>query len=424
MYPDRRKKEIGGDTPAPSEMPEDTTQVQAIAGPGPSTIASRQAQSTPSPTTTPQTRAQNHEDETAPLEELDKLADELEELLGRDDILEVTDEMTESTVITQILARVQAGQEPLSAGAYPDRLEEEEWIEVDNLLDGDIPSQPSIRPISMKEATDHPRLQLVLKSITKRIMKRRRTFRRTGQEKDEEVAPAVPPSTPYHSPESVSSPKSSPSKRSSPFKVLAQAKSAMARRIHFRSSPTERDVTHDDQYHIDIDKASDHEVPPTSTDHDTSFDSTSSLPAEDSIEIEPEVPQDESPALLFPHDSLIANIHRFMRYSSAAYGVSPYNRHVSHSGLTSSNTFYVYLALGIANTTSRALHNITSTPGFLLNIPISLSILYSIHHTQLLAPTTVNYLWCTMSAWIIASRRSSCESKTEVELIVERAAGH
>lgn len=388
-------------------------------------MASRQAQSTStsSPTTTPQTRAQNHEDETAPREELEQLADELEELLGRDDILEVTDEMTESTVITQILERVQAGQEPISAGVHPDRLEEEEWIEVDNLLDGDIP-QPPVRPISVKEATDHPRLQLVLKSITKRIMKRRRTIRRTRQEEDEEVAPAVPPSTPHHSPESAFSPKSSPSKRSSPFKVLAQARSAVARRLHFRSSPPERDVTHDDRYHIDIDKASDHEVPPTSTDHDTSFDSTSSLPAEDSIEIEPEVPQDESPALLFPHDSLIANIHRFMRYSSAAYGVSPYHYHESYSTLTPSNTFYVYLALGIANTTSRALPNITSIPGLLLNIPISLSILCSIHHTQPLAPTTVNYLWCTMSAWIIASRRSSCESKTEVELIVERAAGH
>lgn len=30
----------------------------------------------------------------------------------------------------------------------------------------------------------------------------------------------------------------------------------------------------------------------------------------------------ESPASLFPHDSLIKNVHRFMRYSSAAYGVS------------------------------------------------------------------------------------------------------
>jgi len=373
-------------------MPEDTTQVQAIAGPGPSTIASRQAQSTPSPTTTPETRAQNLEDETAPLEELDKLADELEELLGRDDILEVTDEMTESTVITQILERVQAGQEPISAGAYPDRLEEEEWIEVDNLLDGDIPSQPPVRPISVKEATDHPRLQLVLKNITKQIMKRRRTFRRTRQEEDEEIAPAVPPSTPYHSPESVSSPKSSPSKRSSPFRVLAQAKSAVARRLHFRSSPPERNVTHDHQSDIDIDKASDHEVPPTSIEQDISFDSTSSLPAEESIEIEPEMPKDESPALLFPHDSLIANIHRFMRYSSAAYGVSPYYYHESYSTLTSSNTSYVYSALGIANTTSRALHNITLIPGLLLNIPISLSILYSIPHIPPLARAIMNCL--------------------------------
>ena len=30
----------------------------------------------------------------------------------------------------------------------------------------------------------------------------------------------------------------------------------------------------------------------------------------------------DSPAALFPHDSLIKNIYRFMRYSSAAYGVS------------------------------------------------------------------------------------------------------
>jgi hypothetical protein len=32
---------------------------------------------------------------------------------------------------------------------------------------------------------------------------------------------------------------------------------------------------------------------------------------------------EDSSGMLFPPDSLVRNIHRFMRYSSAAYGVSP-----------------------------------------------------------------------------------------------------
>jgi hypothetical protein len=289
---------------------DDTRQGQAIAGPGPSTMVSRQA----SPTPHHRTSLPTDTDDTAPLQELDKLADELEELLGRDDILEVTDEITESIVITQILEKAQAGQN--LRGEYPDRSEEEEWIEVDNLLDGDT-HQPPIRPISLNEATDHPRLQLVLKNITKRIMTRRRTFRRVRHEdeQEEEMGPIVPPSTPHRSPGSVTSPKSSPSKRSSPFKVLVQAKSAVARRLRFRSGPSTESSPKSPGN--DIEAGSDHDVPP-----DTSSDTTSFLPAEETIENEAELPKDELPALLFPHDSLIANIHRFMRYSSAAYGVS------------------------------------------------------------------------------------------------------
>jgi hypothetical protein len=314
VYPGSRRKEIGANSTETLDLKGDTNQDQAIAGPGPSTMASRQVSPTPYPTTNPPTDI----DDTAPLQELDKLADELEELLGRDDILEITDEMTESTVITQILERAQAGQNP--RGEHPvDRLEEEEWIEVDNLLDGDI-HQPPIRPISLEDATDHPRLQLVLRNITKRIRTRRRTFRRARHEDEQdEMGPIVPPSTPHHSPESLASPKSSPSKRSSPFKVLVQAKSAVARRLRFRSSPPTESSPKDSD--IDM-KTSEHEVSPHSNEPDTSADTTSSLNADRTIENEAELPKDELPALLFPHDSLIANIHRFMRYSSAAYGVS------------------------------------------------------------------------------------------------------
>jgi hypothetical protein len=310
VYPRSRKKEIGANSTEIVDRIDDMIQDQAIAGPGPSTTASRQVQATPYPTSNLPTDA----DDTAPLQELDRLADELEELLGRDDILEVTDEMTESTVITQILEKAQAGQN--LKGEYADRLEEEEWIEVDKLLDGDI-HQPPIRPISLKEATDHPHLQLVLKNITKRIMIRRRTLRKDGQ--GDEMGPSVPPSTPRHSPESVASPKSSPSKRLSPFKVLVQAKSAVARRLRFRSSPPREDSPKDPD--IDI-ETSEHEVSPHMDEPETSADTTSSLTTEETIEDEAELPKDELPALLFPHDSLIVNIHRFMRYSSAAYGVS------------------------------------------------------------------------------------------------------
>jgi hypothetical protein len=31
---------------------------------------------------------------------------------------------------------------------------------------------------------------------------------------------------------------------------------------------------------------------------------------------------EDTPDKIFPHDDLVRNIHRFMRYSSAAYGVS------------------------------------------------------------------------------------------------------
>jgi hypothetical protein len=304
---------------------------QAVSGPGPSTMDSRKARSAPIPRPLPSASHSQHEEQIPdlqqndPNQELDNLANELEELMGRDDIIEVTDDLTESTVITQLLERVQAGRLTPQA----ESAEEEEWIEVDKVLDGEETSfnGPSpIRPIPLKDATDHPRLHMVLKNITRRIMSRRGSAHSRLEGMGIEVEPGfdaryqTPPDTPQHSPDSGSPVKSSPSKRSSPFKAIVQAKSAFARRPRFHTSPPEdseetinpvagllRGEVHKD-------------IPVIKPD---TRQTTEGEQSADEPEILADLPQDEVSDLLFPHDSLIANLHRFMRYSSAAYGVSP-----------------------------------------------------------------------------------------------------
>jgi hypothetical protein len=310
----------------------------AIAGPGPSTTASRQAREAPPLPTARSTTATSlsasesathtpHTNRHRVDPDLDRLANELEELVGRDDIMELSDELTESTVITQLLATAREGQR---------MSEEEEWIEVDDMLNGEIPSitneSTRIRPISAGDGSDHPRLQLVLKTITKRIMKRRRTFQRRGHGDDipmeavDAISPPTPHSTPYTSPESVptNSPKSSPSKRSSPFKALSQAKAAVARRLHLSSppkpdpDPVELSGPSSSERSESMDRSS-HSVDIADTSGDTASLGVAPSVIESS---KSEQPQEETPGSLFPHDGLVVNIHRFMRYSSAAYGVS------------------------------------------------------------------------------------------------------
>jgi hypothetical protein len=297
----------------------ETMEGGAIAGPGPSTMASRQAQSTPpspvhstphhsnDPITERPHLAQHHQ------QEMNHLADELEDLMGRDDIAKVTDDLAESSIITQILERVQTTPQNL--------IEEEEWIEVDRVLDGEDTSSNGIaplRPIPLTDPVDHTRLHTVLENMTRRIMKRRVS---SGHDWDMERL-KTPKASPHLSPESGSPPKSSPSKRSSPFKALVQAKSAFARRLRFRSSPTEDEEGYDDptvntleqtEYERATETVDQPETLPRS-DHDETVEWP---------ETKADLPKDEIPDMLFPHDSLITNLHRFMRYSSAAYGVSP-----------------------------------------------------------------------------------------------------
>ena len=352
---------------------ENSTDEGATAGPGPGTLAMRQAQSI-SPPRMPainplldigQAPTQSEQQDT--VQELEDLADELEELMGQDGIIEVTDELTESTVLIQVLERVQAGRvSPRQS------LEEEEWTEVDKVLTGKettLNGPSPIRPISLKDATDHPRLHMVLKNMTRRIMKRRRfgNIQRDDTERDIQVASeaqchtrqddanhtpdsgsplkttstersspfdasvrdriTTPSATPSHSDESGSPSGSSSSKRSSPFKALVQAKSAFARRLRFRRSPSNDDDVADSVVHGPGESARESTVksrpiiPEVEETVHGPIQSQDDEMAEASVS-DAELPKDEKPDLLFPHDTLISNIHRFMRYSSAAYGVS------------------------------------------------------------------------------------------------------
>jgi hypothetical protein len=290
----------------------------AIAGPGPSTMASRQAQTTPpspvhstphhsnDPETVRPHLAQHHQ------QEMNHLADELEDLMGRDDIAKVTDDLAESSIITQILEQVQTTPQDL--------IEEEEWIEVDRVLDGEDISSNGIaplRPIPLTDPVDHTRLHTVLENMSRRIMKRR-----VSRSHDWDMERSkTPKASPHLSPESGSPPKSSPSKRSSPFKALVQAKSAFARRLRFRSSPTEDEEGYDDPT-VNTSEQTEYERATETVDPPITLPRSNQNEVVEGPETKADLLEDEIPDMLFPHDSLITNLHRFMRYSSAAYGVS------------------------------------------------------------------------------------------------------
>ena len=292
----------------------------AIAGPGPSTMALRQAQSTPpSPVHSTPHHSNDPETERPHLakhhqQEMNHLADELEDLMGRDDIARVADESAESSIITQILEQIQTTPN--------DTAEEEEWIEVDRVLDGEDTSSngiPPLRPIPLTDPVDHTRLHTVLENMSRRIMKRR--VSRSTHDWDMEGA-QTPKASPQFSPESGSPPKSSPSKRSSPFKALVQAKSAFARRLRFRSSPGEDEVDYDDPT-VNTSEQTEYERATETVDQPETLPRSNQNEVVEGPETMADLPKDEIPDVLFPHDSLITNLHRFMRYSSAAYGVSP-----------------------------------------------------------------------------------------------------
>jgi len=290
----------------------------AIAGPGPSTTASRQAQRRPPshvhPSSEHPSDAGNERPHVAKhhQQEMNHLADELEDLMGRDDIAKVTDELAESGIITQILEQVQTTPQDL--------VEEEEWMEVDRVLDGQDTSSNGtspLRPIPLTDPVDHTRLHTVLENMSRRIMKRR-VSRSHDWDMERFKTPRL---SPHLSPESGSPPKSSPSKRSSPFKALVQAKSAFARRLRFRSSPSEDEVD-DDNRPDDILQQTQCERATGTVDRPQALPRSDHNQMVEGPETKADLPKDEIPDVLFPHDSLITNLHRFMRYSSAAYGVS------------------------------------------------------------------------------------------------------
>ena len=256
--------------------PENGHHSQAIAGPGPSTLASRERRST-SPSekvngrfwmqdsaqqqySSRKTAAGPSKSNSTNVEDLW----ELENLVGesgneeydgppdetirqerrlkrmRDDMVEITDELSESTIITQMLERVhddgrrwsspwhahaRQRSAPLPDVTFEDAEDEElgnrvstitksprrqsmasllsteddnDWIEVDQLLDevrdkeeDDIASAPnesaSVGTMSYREALEHPsvnaeRIQLVLKTMTNKLLQRKRTVRRVRAE--------------------------------------------------------------------------------------------------------------------------------------------------------------------------------------------------------------------------------------------------
>ncbi|KAK8854844.1 hypothetical protein IAR55_003583 [Kwoniella newhampshirensis] len=245
---------------------------RAVAGPGPSTMRSWQGRGShssqleevnmrlwgdvqsSSSTSTPhssQPQTRKNSAETWDVEDLEDLVGESGDEMyegppddasreqhrikrRRESTLEITDELTESTIVTQMVERVHADgrryassvsacqssfpdvavavmdtddEEPevdvqtfdmssprrgsyLSASAADD---ENDWIEVDQLLDDDrqdetgtiIPSAPngsSVAISSYRDALDHPqqnaeRIQLVLRTMTNKLLQRKRTVR-------------------------------------------------------------------------------------------------------------------------------------------------------------------------------------------------------------------------------------------------------
>ena len=392
----------------------------------------------------------------------------------RDDIVEITDELTESTVTTQMLEHVhedgrrwaspwhlrqrsaplpdvtvedaddeepqvrvrtavnspRSSMSPFSVG------EEEDWIEVDQVLDEDVRAgettgvlsapngSTSIGTMSYRDALEHPsanaeRIQLVLKTMTNKLLQRKRTIRMVRTENvadqiksDGNVTPSAiairdveriewdrdtanqsaanskdasgrspgpsiagmtlrsGESTPkkttplYNSRQSVSPPSTfrrraqelpigrafsrarsafrSKSRSSSPFGSpdSLPADSTLPTSFRYEESPSSGsplyNETVDDTPTPNLRRSfksalpgrlssspkahrvqeGAHRRPSISAARESVRTSQSRVQAASAQNVS------DSPAALFPHDPLIKNIYRFMRYSSAAYGVS------------------------------------------------------------------------------------------------------
>ena len=90
--------------------------------------------------------------------------------------------------------------------------------------------------------------------------------------------------------------------------------------MRFRSSPVEDESDYDIPQDGTSDKTGYEKATETVDPPDTTPRPDRDVKVEEP-ETKTELPEDEIPDVLFPHDNLVTNLHRFMRYSSAAYGV-------------------------------------------------------------------------------------------------------
>jgi hypothetical protein len=162
-------------------------------------------------------------------------------------------------------------------------------------------------------------------------------------------------------------------KRPSPFRAIVQAKSAFARRLRFRTpSPHEDDVANE------VDDTAAQDLQQALKSAPAKSEAIGKEPVKQ-VQRETGLPKDELPAVLFPHDSLIANLHRFMRYSSAAYGVSLSS--MSHANLQQHFLRILRLGTGEYNFTSTGGHHFNSW-AFARHTNIAIDSLLHYSHTD------------------------------------------
>ncbi|ORY35472.1 hypothetical protein BCR39DRAFT_555621 [Naematelia encephala] len=471
--------------PPPSEQHQRLVQPNEpppLAGPGPSTIAARDRQRFPPFGPHQEVQDDRQEETRLPqkptlglddLRALDDLLGESDDEEGQEsrnagehvrrlrrskrrtrDTFEITDTLTESTVVTHLLeqrsseVQVRPTDHPrVSSIAMPELQvedagdedvqisvtrqvgptgvstlvdgDENEWIEVDQLLDDDlrdengsvIPSIPnggsSVASQAYSDALEHPsasseRIQLVFKTMTNKLLQRKRTFRRVRAEDTSDgggrdigtlqgkrsasrlgsrpdvrkVDWGKKPRSPSVSSSGNGTPSKthrvvvrqtdsppptleSPRKSESQFgKAVSRARSALSigsrqnsreTSPHRSNTPTppstpppasqESKPNTREAFRTGVrapppspmaskpaprpssnsyrDRENHRNRPSLTAVQETVHSSQSRIQAASAQRPEQ---ADETPASLFPHDSLIRNIHRFMRYSSAAYG--------------------------------------------------------------------------------------------------------
>lgn len=276
----------------------ENTHVPAIAGPGPSTMANRQASPVPA---------------QAPTNDPGELWEVEMATLTPEEMLEITDEMSESTIITRLLELRDKtrSEEVKSPGETPSP--DEDWVEVDAMLNDEIQQLQRTNNLDTPSAD---RLQLVLKTVINKLLSRKRIIRRVS-DREKRFSDRADVRDIEWGPEDKM--KRQPSNFTLPPRKRLPLKPF---RRHSRSpSPEPRAVA-----------APPPPPPPPSPMATRSFqtlargahpgrlvESRQSASRTSSMQ---SVPTAENYDTLFPHDSLIKNIHRFMRYSSAAYGQS------------------------------------------------------------------------------------------------------